>query len=50
MYPENVWSDQKAEDIILNSVKAKCLDFFAEEIPYLLHPYMEYFDVDGKGS
>ncbi|KAK9723344.1 50S ribosome-binding GTPase [Popillia japonica] len=49
IYPDDVWSDQTAENIILASVKAKFLDFIPQEIPYALKPCMEYFDVDEKG-
>ncbi|XP_066256284.1 GTPase Era, mitochondrial [Euwallacea similis] len=49
MFPQAVWTDQTAEIIIQNSVKAKLLDFLPQEIPYRLKPELEYFDLNDKG-
>ncbi|CAG9773933.1 unnamed protein product [Ceutorhynchus assimilis] len=49
MFPENVWTDQSAEEVIQNSVRAKLLDFLPQEIPYILQTEIEFFDVNEEG-
>ncbi|XP_017770442.1 PREDICTED: GTPase Era, mitochondrial [Nicrophorus vespilloides] len=49
LYDAEVWSDQPPETIILNTVKAKFMDFLNEELPYVLVPEMELFEVDVNG-
>ncbi|XP_056648126.1 GTPase Era, mitochondrial [Diorhabda sublineata] len=46
MFPEEVWTDQNPESIILNTVRGVLLDYLPQEIPYKLKPIMEYFHVD----
>ncbi|XP_050312704.1 GTPase Era, mitochondrial [Anthonomus grandis grandis] len=48
MFPEEIWTDQRAEDIITSSVQAKLLDFLPQEIPYKLRPELEYFDINSS--
>ncbi|EFA08204.1 GTPase Era, mitochondrial-like Protein [Tribolium castaneum] len=48
-YPGEIWSDKTAEEIIVDSVKAKLLDFLPQEIPYTLKPEMEFFNINDKG-
>lgn len=48
LFPEEIWSDRTAEQIIVDSVKAKLLDFLPQEIPYQLKPEMEFFNIDGE--
>ncbi|XP_066137882.1 GTPase Era, mitochondrial [Euwallacea fornicatus] len=50
MFPQVVWTDQTAENIIQSSVKAKLLDFLPQEIPYRLKPELEYFDLNDEGT
>ncbi|KAG5890727.1 hypothetical protein JTB14_026033 [Gonioctena quinquepunctata] len=49
VFPEEVWTDQEAETIVKNTVKATLLNFIPQEIPYLLKPVIEYFNVDENG-
>ncbi|RZC32905.1 GTPase Era, mitochondrial [Asbolus verrucosus] len=49
MFPSEIWSDQTAEAIIVNSVKAKLLDFLPQEIPYNLRAELEFFNINDKG-
>lgn len=49
MFPNNVWTDQAAEDVIQSAVKAKLLDFLPQEIPYLLSAKLEYFNINSRG-
>ncbi|XP_044272768.1 GTPase Era, mitochondrial [Tribolium madens] len=49
LYPGEVWSDKTAEEIIVDSVRAKLLDFLPQEIPYNLKPEMEFFNINEKG-
>lgn len=50
LFPEQVWTDQNAEQIITKAVQAKLLDFLPQEIPYHLKAVIEYFDMDEKGK
>lgn len=43
-YLPDVWCDQKPELLIEEAVRAKFLDFLAQEIPYKLNIKLEYFD------
>nr|AEE62789.1 unknown [Dendroctonus ponderosae] len=49
LFPDNIWTDKSAEDIIQSSVQAKLLDFLPQEIPYSLTVEIEYFDINEKG-
>lgn len=49
MFPSNVWTDQSAEQIILNTVKAMLLQYLQQEIPYTLRPEMELFEINQEG-
>lgn len=50
MFPSNVWTDQTAEQIILNSVKAILLQYLQQEIPYNLRPEIELLEVSEQGK
>lgn len=50
LYPGNVWTDQNAELVILNTVKAALLNQMPQEVPYKLEPVIEYFNVDENGK
>lgn len=50
MFPEQVWTDQNAEQVIISAVQAKLLDFLPQEIPYRLKPEIEYLDVNEDGK
>ncbi|XP_023935009.1 GTPase Era, mitochondrial [Bicyclus anynana] len=43
-YSQSDWSDQTPESLIEEAVRAKFLDFLAQEIPYNLKTRLEYFD------
>lgn len=43
-YSPNEWTDQTPETLIEGAVRAKFLDFLAQEIPYNLKTYLEYYD------
>lgn len=43
-YSPTEWSDQTPEKLIEDAVRAKFLDFLAQEIPYNLKTQLEYFD------
>lgn len=43
-YPAQTFTDQSNEDIIVESVRARLLDYLPQEIPYLLKSEMEFFD------
>ncbi|CAB3243009.1 unnamed protein product [Arctia plantaginis] len=43
-YSPEIWSDQKPESLIEEAVRAKFLDFLAQEIPYKLNVQLEYFE------
>ncbi|XP_034824529.1 GTPase Era, mitochondrial-like [Maniola hyperantus] len=43
-YSATEWSDQTPETLIEEAVRAKFLDFLAQEIPYNLKTQLEYFD------
>lgn len=44
-YPEYQFTDQRAEDLIINNVRAVLMDFLPQEIPYQLQCEMELFEV-----
>lgn len=44
-YPDYQFTDQRAEDLILNNVRATLMDFLPDEIPYQLRCEMELFEV-----
>lgn len=48
-YPEDVYSDQTPENIIITSVKATLLDFLPQEIPYQLVCKLELFETNEEG-
>ncbi|KAJ8975953.1 hypothetical protein NQ317_011921 [Molorchus minor] len=50
IFPEEVWTDQTAETVITNTVKATFLDFLPQEIPYVLKPAIEYFNINESGA
>lgn len=47
-FPDYQFTDQRAEDLILNNVRAVMLDFLPQEIPYELNCEMELFEVKNK--
>lgn len=47
-FPDYQFTDQRAEDLILNNVRAVLLDFLPQEIPYELNCEMELFEVKNK--
>lgn len=47
-FPDYQFTDQRAEDLILNNVRAALLDFLPQEIPYQLNCEMELFEVKNK--
>lgn len=47
-FPDYQFTDQRAEDLILNNVRAVMLDFLPQEIPYQLNCEMELFEVKNK--
>lgn len=49
MFPPEIWTDQTAEQIILNLVKAILLQYLPQEIPYIIKPQMELFHVNEDG-
>lgn len=50
LYPEDVFTNESAEDIITASVRGKLLDFLPQEMPYTLNPQIEFFEYDNKGA
>ncbi|XP_028145382.1 GTPase Era, mitochondrial isoform X1 [Diabrotica virgifera virgifera] len=46
MFPGDTWTDQKAESVVINTVKAVLLNHMPQEIPYKLQPKLEYFNSD----
>lgn len=44
-FPDYQFTDQRAEDLIINNVRAALLDFLPQEIPYQLNCEMELFEV-----
>lgn len=49
MFPSHIWTDQSAEQMILNSVKAILLQYLQQEIPYNLKPQIELFEINEEG-
>lgn len=49
IFPSNIWTDQSAEQMILNTVKAMLLQYLQQEIPYTLRPEMELFEINQEG-
>ncbi|KAJ8732817.1 hypothetical protein PYW07_015416 [Mythimna separata] len=43
-YSPTEWTDQKPESLIEEAVRAKFLDFLAQEIPYKLNVQLEYYE------
>ncbi|KAF9409633.1 hypothetical protein HW555_011062 [Spodoptera exigua] len=43
-YALSEWTDQKPETLIMEAVRAKFLDFLAQEIPYKLNVQLEYYE------
>lgn len=43
-YGLSEWTDQKPETLITEAVRAKFLDFLAQEIPYKLNVQLEYYE------
>lgn len=50
VYPEEAWTDQEPESIIVQSVKAVLLKNLPQEVPYLLKPQIEFFEVNDTGK
>ncbi|XP_044758703.1 GTPase Era, mitochondrial [Coccinella septempunctata] len=50
LYPADKFTNEKYEDIIVSTVRAKLLDFLPQEVPYLLQPMMEFFEVNENGK
>lgn len=44
-FPSYQFTDQRAEDLIINNVRAALLDFLPQEIPYQLNCEMDLFEV-----
>lgn len=44
-YPQYQFTDQQAEDLIVENVRAVLLDFLPQEIPYQLNCEMELFEL-----
>ncbi|KAK9881240.1 hypothetical protein WA026_015358 [Henosepilachna vigintioctopunctata] len=49
MFPAEQFSGDKYEDIIVNSVRSKLLDFLPQEIPYSLETKLELLETDENG-
>jgi len=49
LYPPNIWSDQRPEDLVLELVKGKFLDYLPQELGYELETEMELFEKNEKG-
>ncbi|XP_013098495.1 GTPase Era, mitochondrial [Stomoxys calcitrans] len=45
-YSSDTFTDEAPEDLIVDSVKARLLDYLPQEIPYTLEPAIEYYNVD----
>lgn len=45
-FPPTEFSDEKPEDLIVGSVRARLLDFLPQEIPYTLKSEIEYYNID----
>lgn len=43
-YATDEWTDQSPRILIEEAVRAKFMDFLAQEIPYNLKPQLEYYD------
>ncbi|XP_047020680.1 GTPase Era, mitochondrial [Helicoverpa zea] len=43
-YSPSQWTDQRPESLIEEAVRAKFLDFLAQEIPYKLNVQLEYYE------
>lgn len=50
MYPAEQFTNEKFEDIIVTTVRAKLLDFLPQEVPYLLKTNMELFEMNENGK
>lgn len=49
MFPEDKFTDQTPEDLIVQTVQARLLDFLPQEIPYQCQARLEFYDTD-KGQ
>lgn len=47
-YPSDTFSDETPEDLIVDSVRARLLDYLPQEIPYNLQTSIEYYSVDNS--
>lgn len=48
-FNNNETTDQSIKDLIINSVRARILDFMQQELPYLMEFEMEFLEVsNGK--
>ncbi|KAI8122540.1 hypothetical protein FF38_13402 [Lucilia cuprina] len=47
-YSSDTFTDETPEDIIVESVRARLLDYLPQEIPYNLKTSMEYYSVDNN--
>ncbi|XP_022916981.2 GTPase Era, mitochondrial [Onthophagus taurus] len=49
LFPEEEFTDQPPETIIINTVKATLLNFLPQEMPYLLKVELEHFEMNPDG-
>lgn len=49
-YDANEFTDQPPEELIVQSVRARLLDFFPQEIPYSLKSEIEYFSQENGNN
>lgn len=47
-YPEYQFTDQRAEDLIINNTRAALMDFLPNELPYMVNCEMELYEVKNK--
>lgn len=45
-YSSDTFTDETPEDLIVESVRARLLDYLPQEIPYNLKTLIEYYSVD----
>lgn len=45
-----MWTNEAPESLIIKAVQAQLLNFLPQEIPYILKPTLEFYEVNETGN
>ncbi|XP_019872109.2 GTPase Era, mitochondrial [Aethina tumida] len=50
LFPPEMWTNEAPESLIIKAVQAQLLNFLPQEIPYILKPTLEFYEVNETGK